>query len=59
MNYLKECREKLSLTQKQVADTAKIGLRIYQYYEKDQKEPSVRTAIRIAEVLKTPVEKLF
>lgn len=59
MNNLKERREELSLTQKQVADTAKIGLRLYQYYEKDEKEPSVNTAIKIAEVLKTTVEKLF
>lgn len=59
MNNLKKRREELSLTQKQVADAAKIGLRLYQYYEAGQKEPTVQPAIRIAEVLKTTVEKLF
>lgn len=59
MNNLKKRREELSLTQKQVADAAEVGIRLYQYYEADRKEPSVRTAKRIAEALKTTVEKLF
>lgn len=59
MNNLKKRREELSLTQKQVSDMAKVGIRLYQYYEIDQREPSVRTAMRIAEALKTTVEKLF
>lgn len=59
MNNLKKRREELSLTQKQVADAAEVGIRLYQYYEADRKEPSVRTAKKIAEALKTTVEKLF
>lgn len=59
MNNLKKRREELSLTQKQVADTTKVGIRLYQYYEKDEREPSVRTAIKIAVALKTTVEELF
>lgn len=59
MNNLKKRREELHLTQKQVADMAKVGLRLYQYYEAAQKEPTVRPAIRIADALKTTVEKLF
>lgn len=59
MNNLKQRRGELNLTQKQVADTLKMDIRLYQYYESGQREPSVRTAIRIAEVLKMPVEKLF
>lgn len=59
MNNLKMRREELSLTQKQVADMAKVNIRLYQYYEADRREPSVRTAKRIAEALKTTVEKLF
>lgn len=59
MNNLKMRREELSFTQKQVADMTKVNIRLYQYYEADRKEPSVRTAIKIAEVLKMPVEKLF
>lgn len=59
MNNLKMRRNELSLTQKQVADMAKVNIRLYQYYEADRREPSVRTAMRIAEALKTTVEKLF
>lgn len=59
MNDLKMRREKLHLTQKQVSDATKVNIRLYQYYEADLREPSVRTAIKIAKVLKTTVEKLF
>lgn len=59
MNHLKERREKLNLTQQQAADAAKVGLRLYQYYEADQREPKVRTAKKIAEVLNTTVEELY
>lgn len=59
MNNLKKRRVELNLTQQQVADTLKMNIRLYQYYEADRREPSVRTAIRIAGVLKMPVEKLF
>lgn len=59
MNSLKKRREELFLTQKQVADTLKMDVRLYQYYEAGQRNPGVHTAIRIAEVLKTTVEKLF
>lgn len=59
MNNLKQRRVEMNLTQKQVADALKVGIRLYQYYEADQREPSVRTAIKIAEVLKMSVEKLF
>lgn len=59
MNNLKKRRKELKLTQKQVADTLDMNIRLYQYYEADRREPSVRTAMRIAEALKTTVEKLF
>ena len=59
MNNLKKRREELSLTQKQVSDTLKIDIRLYQYYEAGQIEPKVNADIKIAEVLKTTVEKLF
>lgn len=59
MNNLKKRREELSLTQKQVADATKVSIRLYQYYEKDEKEPGVRTAKRIAAALKTTMEELF
>ena len=59
MHNLKQRREELHLTQQQVADAAKVNIRLYQYYEADEKEPKVKTAIRIADVLKTTVEQLF
>lgn len=59
MYNLKKRREKLSLTQKQVAGMLNIDQRLYQYYEAGRIKPNVDTAIRIAEVLKTTVEKLF
>lgn len=59
MNKLKEYRTKQKLSQQAVADKIGIGIRIYQYYEADQKEPAVRTAIRIARALGTTVEELF
>lgn len=59
MTNLKKRREELNLTQIQVADAVKIGLRLYQYYEAGQREPSVTRAISIAQVLKMPVEMLF
>lgn len=59
MNNLKKRREELSLTQKQVSDTLKIDVRLYQYYESGRREPKVTTAKKIAVALKTTVEELF
>lgn len=58
-NNLKKRREELNLTQKQVSDTLKIDVRLYQYYEAGQREPKVTTAKRIAAALKTTMEELF
>lgn len=59
MNNLKKRREELNLTQKQVADNAQIAIRLYQYYETEDRLPNVLTAIKIAEALQTSVEGLF
>ena len=56
---LKAAREKSGKTQAQVAKEAGISDRAYLYYEKDQKEPGVRTAIRIADALNSDVKALF
>ncbi len=48
---LRAIREQSGKTQAQVAKEANISVRLYQFYETDQKEPGVRTAIRIADVL--------
>lgn len=56
---LKEAREKIGLTQAQVAERAGTTARAYQYYEAGGREPSVKTAILIARAVKSTVEKLF
>ena len=48
---LQEARAKAKLTQAQVAASAKMGDRQYQNYEYGNREPGVRTAIRIADAL--------
>ena len=48
---LRAAREKSGKTQAQVAREARVGLRLYQYYEAGKIDPSVRTAIRIARAL--------
>ncbi len=56
---LRAAREKSGKTQAQVAKEVHISELSYQRYEYDQREPSVRTAIRIARVLGSTVETLF
>ena len=56
---LRAAREKSGKTQAQVAKEAGLTEAAYQRYEYDTVEPGVRTAIRIAQALKTTVEKLF
>lgn len=48
---LQAAREKSGKTQAQVAKEAEVTERMYQYYEANEKEPGVRTAIRIADAL--------
>ena len=56
---LRERREALQLTQKQVADLVGIAETAYQRYEHGTSEPKVFMAVKIAKALKTPVEDLF
>ena len=48
---LRAAREQSGTTQAQVAREANIAERLYQDYEYGKREPGVRTAIRIADVL--------
>lgn len=59
MNNLKKTRQLVACTQKKVSINAKITERAYQMYEKGDREPKVRTAIRIAQALGTTVEELW
>ena len=56
---LKAAREVSGKTQKQVATETGISTMAYQRYEYDEREPGVRTAIRIAKALNSSVEELF
>lgn len=57
---LQATRERSGKTQAQVAKDASITVRMYQQYEYGQSEPSVRTAIRIADALGvTDLRELF
>jgi DNA-binding XRE family transcriptional regulator len=56
---LRAAREASGKTQKQVAESVNITERSYQYYEADEMEPGVRTAIRLAKALNSTVEDLF
>lgn len=48
---LKEARELSGKTQTQVALEANVSTRAYQYYESNQREPGVTTAILIADAI--------
>lgn len=54
-----EAREKIGLTQVEVANKAGITERAYQNYEAGERIPKADVAVRIARVLKSTVEKLF
>ena len=58
-NKLKIVRQERGLSQQAVANSAGIGIRIYQYYEAGEKEPGVLTALKLAEALKCTVEDIF
>ena len=59
MNNLKEFRKNKKVSQKDLSTILGMNIRLYQYYEADEREPAVRTAIRIARALDTTVEELF
>lgn len=56
---LKERREQLNLTQKDVAKAVGIAESAYQRYERGVVTPSVTVAIKIARALNTTVESLY
>lgn len=56
---LKEARERAGLTQCQVAQSCGITEISYQRIEYGTQTPSLKTAFRVAEVLKSTVDELF
>ena len=59
MNNIKQRREELGLTQRQVAERANITEAQFQRYEYGKNMPSVGLALRIAEALDTTIEQLY
>ena len=56
---LKNAREKIGLTQLEVAEKAKISTSAYQNYEAGRRLPNVQTAKLIARILNSKVEDIF
>lgn len=55
---LKELREKNKLTQKEVAEKVNISQRAYAFYETGDREPSIDTLIKIANLYNVPIDIL-
>ena len=56
---IKKKRTELKFTQEELAQKSKTSLRALQNYERGERMPDARTAIRIAKALETTVEELF
>lgn len=59
MLEIKEVRKIKNLTQKEVAQQCDITESTYNTYENYKTKPNVLIAIKIAEVLNIPVERIF
>lgn len=57
--FLKNARKKARITQVEVANKAEISETSYQRIEYGTQQPSLKTALLIAEALNTTVEKIF
>lgn len=59
-NRLKEIRHKMYIdTQVEMADLLGITQAMYNRYECQAVQPNLETALRIAQILKVPIEKIF
>lgn len=58
-NKLKTERERIGLTQTEIAKTVGISIRAYKMYESGERIPRVDVVKRIAKILKSKVDKLF
>lgn len=59
MNSIKEFRKRKQLSQSDVSKLMKVKQNTISYWENDKRIPSVRQAIRLAEILETTVESLY
>ena len=56
---LKKIRNQLGLTQQQAAALINTSKRNWQHYESGDRNPNMKTALRIAKAFNTTVENLF
>lgn len=59
MKSMKYCREKLGLTQAQLADIVGLSQETISQYENGTRIPNVITAKKIASVLNEPLDNIF
>jgi putative transcriptional regulator len=59
LNYIKDYRNKLNITQQELADKVNVSRQTINSMEKNKYRPSVELAIKIAIIFKVKVEELF
>ena len=59
MNFIREKRKALNLSQREFSKRINISYQVFQKYENGTVIPSVLTALKIAKSLNTTVEELF
>lgn len=59
MNRIKEFRKKKNLSQSDIANIMRIGQSTVANWEREYRNPNVRQAIQLAEILETTVEELY
>jgi len=58
-NRIKEFRQKLNITQEELAQKAKVRRETIVFLEQDKYNPSLKLAHDVAKSLKTTIDKLF
>lgn len=59
MNNIKQYRSENKITQSELAEELNVSQNTISQWETDIREPNIRKAIELAEVLNTTVEKLY
>jgi putative transcriptional regulator len=59
ISRLKPAREKVGLTQEQLADKVDVARQTILFLEKGQYNPSLRLAFKISKIVKVAIEELF
>lgn len=58
MTWLKVYRTMKGMTQRQLADAVGVSFQAVSAYERGRKEPTMRVAKKLSEVLKVPIDNL-